>query len=130
MTKQEWYEGLRKSKLYSWCTDDQWECCQLIFDLVYGDHHLYGKIKPFGFGIEYNTGQDLSTYDFNHLTRLVFMAHDRMIRVSVMPSGPGMIKIACWKRQLRDGDIVKSHPNLAMAISEYRKNNPLSEVKL
>ena len=125
MTKEENYKRLRKDKNYSWCTDDQWECCKMVFDLVCGEHHLYSKIKPYGFGISYNTGNDFSTFDFNTMTIAVFMAHDRCIRLSVHAAYNHMVKLCLWKRKGREGDICKRHPTLDQAITEYRKYYPL-----
>lgn len=121
MTEKEWLEKLRKSKNYSWCTDDQWECCKMIFDLVSGEHHLYSKIKPFGMGICYNTANGFATFDFNVMTIAVFMAHDRCIRLSVQAAYNKMIKLCLWKRHKREGQITERHPTLEEAIEDYRK---------
>jgi len=82
MTKDEWSEIQRKDK-FKWMSDDQWACYEMLCDLFGGNHHIYGPVKPWGSGIEHNTRQDFSTFDFNRLTHAVIMAHDRMIRFSI-----------------------------------------------
>jgi hypothetical protein len=121
MDKMEWDEDLRIN-YYPWCNDDQWECCEMIFDLVGGDHHLCGKIREWGRGVCYNTrNHSLSTFDFSLLTTMVFMAHDRMIRVEINPSGPGMLKWCLWKRHKREGRMYEYHPTIQTALDTYRK---------
>ena len=111
-----------KEKYYSWCSDNQWKCCEMVFDLIGGEHHLCGKLKEYGSGIEYNTRHDsLATYDFNLLTRMVFMAHDRLIRVEIKPSGPGMLKWCLWQRTKREGSMFERHPTIETALNNYRK---------
>jgi len=124
MEKKEWLEKLRNSEEFSWCTDGQWECCQMIFDLIGGYHHLQSKIKPFGEGIEYNTLSDFSTFDFNSMTSAVFMAHDRCIRLSVHSSTRKRIKLCLWKRKGREERFSERHPTLETAMEEYRKYYP------
>lgn len=106
-----------------WMSDDQFEAYKLLADLAGGDHHL-AKVKEFGAGVETNIRCDLATFDFNQLTRIVFMAHDRCIRVAVQPSGPGMIKLCAFKRHKREGQMWERHPTLDEAVKEYRKKNP------
>ena len=107
-------------KKYSWMTNDQLECYKMLSDLFGGDHHIYGLVKPFGEGIEHNTSQDFSTFDFNYMTRAVIIAHDRMIRFSILPSGPGRIRLVFHKRHSRNGDSYDRHPTIEEAIKKIR----------
>jgi hypothetical protein len=128
MDKKEWLAKLRNNKDYKDFSNDQWECCKMIFDLIGGDHHLQSKIKPYGLGIEYNTLSDFTTFDFNSLTLAVFMAHDRCIRLSIASAPRKMIKLCLWQRQGREGRYCERHPNLASAITAYRENYSLKDV--
>lgn len=121
-----WIASLRELKDYSWCTDDQWECCKLLFDLV-GDNHLFSAIKAWGTGISYKTGEDFSTFDFDLMTIAVFMAHDRCIRISIRHASKGMINICLWKRQ-REGVFSRRHPTIETALGEYRKQYPMESI--
>lgn len=106
-----------------WMSDDQWECWQMIRDLFFGFHHVHGKLHEWGYGIALNTSQtgSFATFDFDGLTRAVLMAHDRMIRFSIEPSGPGMLKLVLHKRHKRDGYMSEKHPTIEQAIELFRK---------
>lgn len=94
-----------------WMSDDQWECSILLADLFGGFHHSTArKIRAWGDGICYSHYGELATFDFDHLTRLVRMAHDRCIRAAVGPSGPGMVRIMLFKRKGRSGSMWERHP--------------------
>ena len=90
-------------------------------ELYFGKHHIPGKIKPFGPGWELNHYGELATFDFSMLTRLVFLAHDKCVRVSIMNSGPGMIKIVLYQRSRRDGYVFERHPTIENALKDWRK---------
>ena len=105
---------------YDWMSEDQRECYHMLCDLMYGEHHVYAKVKRFGLGIEANMFGCWASYDFNALTRAVVMAHDRMIRVELMPSGPGRVKIALHKRHVREGASWDRHPTLEEHVKQIR----------
>lgn len=109
-------------KHYDWMSDDQFECFEMLCSLFHGAHHVFGSIKPHGSGIENNTRQSgFSTFDFAYLTRAVIMAHDRMIRFTIQPSGPGMLKLVLHKRHKREGQMHERHPTIEKAIEDFRK---------
>lgn len=87
----------------------------------FGEHHIPGEIKPFGYGwkvVLYDA--ELSTFDFSGLTRLVILAHDRCVRASVSTSG-FKLSINIFKRQ-RSGGISQMHPNIETAIANIRES--------
>ena len=53
-----------------------------------GEHHIPGEVKPWGLGWCVSCPGTLATFDFDGLTRLVFLAHDRCVRAEVMSGGP------------------------------------------
>lgn len=99
---------------------DQIQCYELLCDLMHGEHHL-NKVQAFGRGIKMSvySGQ-LSTFDFDYLTRLVIMAHDRCIRAEIIASGPGRVGVALFKRHTREGSINQRHPTIETAIASIR----------
>ena len=105
-----------------WMTDDQWECYQMLADIFLGFHHIQGKLHEWGRGIKLNTTytNSLATFDFDGLTRAVIMAHDRMIRMEIVPSGPGMLGIVLHKRHKREGRMSEYHPTIETAIKRIR----------
>lgn len=108
-----------------WMTDDQWACAQMIADVFGGFHHLVGKITEFGQGINTNCYSGvLATFDFDRLTRLVLLAHDRCIRVEIISSGPNRVGIAAWKRKTRNGSMSQRHPTIDEAIAVHRIHFP------
>jgi len=108
---------------WPWMTDDQWECAQLLANVHHGFNHMFGKIHPWGKGIKLNStcSNNLATYDFNGLTRLVVLAHEQLIRVEITPSGPGMIGFIAHKRHSRDGRMHERHPTIEQATQDLRK---------
>jgi len=106
-----------------WMTDDQFECFQMLCEIMGGGNHLCGTVKPYSRGIELNTRNfNAATFDFDGLTKAVILAHDRCIRFEICPSGPGMVKLVLFKRQ-RDGRMYERHPTIEEAISNHRAGN-------
>lgn len=101
----------------------EFEEAEHFFSIFYrGKHHIpRSKIKPYGSGWCVNYSGDLSTFDGNMLTRLVFLAHDMCFRASIHPSGPGRIKIAVWKRDGRIGRMYERHPTINEALEVWAK---------
>lgn len=111
-----------------WMSDDQWECALMFADLMRGFHHIGGTFKPSGSGITINEPYGAwATYDFDGLTRAVFMAHDRCIRIDITTSSPGRLKFLLHKRHKREGAMHERHPTLAVAVDHWRKRNPPTE---
>ncbi len=94
----------------------------MLADLFLGFHHIHGKLHECGSGIKLNTSQvgSFATFDFDGLTRAVLMAHERMIRFEVVPSGPGMLGIVLHKRHYRKGRMYERHPTIEEAIKRFR----------
>ena len=70
--------------------------------------------------ISYN--RDLATFDFNTLTRLVVLCHDRCIRMNIKPASPGYLYLQFWPRDGREGDVSKRHPTIETAIELVRSS--------
>ena len=121
MTDEEWNKQIR-AKQYPWMTDDQFECLLMLADLFHGLHHVFGNIQPSGGGIVINTRHvgSFATFDFDAITRAVVMAHDRMIRFEIAPSGPGMLKLFFHKRHKREGAMHERHPTLEDHVTAIR----------
>lgn len=120
MAEAEYEKYYRKE----WMTEDQWKCACFLSDMFGGFHHVNGEIKQCGTGIHANlsNGNWCATYDFNTLTKAVVMAHDRMVRFEICPSGPGMLKLRLWQRHSREGNMAARHPTIEDAIVGIRNN--------
>ncbi len=118
-SSEQWY----RENTYNWMNDDQWECFEMLCDLCMGSHHVGGTVKPCGRGILINLsyGFSAATFDFDGLTRAVFMAHERCIRFSIEPSGPRMLKLTFHKRHKREGDMCERHPTIEQALEAFKK---------
>lgn len=97
---------------------------RLLNEAYRGIYHA-SKIHKFNEGTthewwEINEIQDLSTCDFDLLTRLVIGAHDECIRMEVTASGPRRVKLLFHNRRGRDGRFCHRHPTIEQAIVNYR----------
>ena len=110
-----------------WMTDDQFECYEMFAETVGGFHHINGKVHEWSpIGIRINCYCHCwATYDFSFLTKAVFLAHDRMIRFEIVPSGPNLVGIVMHKRHQRNGSMYERHPTIEAAYAEHRKRYPM-----
>lgn len=108
------HERRNAARIHKWMNKDQVECYLMLCDLMYGAHHVFGKITNGG----RNDGliicmhhNDVATYDYNLLTRAVVLAHDRCIRFSIMPASGDMLRFGFHKRN-RAGEMNQRHPTI------------------
>jgi hypothetical protein len=66
---------------------------------------------------------DLSTFDFQNLTALVFLCHMARIRCCVSPHGPGMLGLMFHPREA-EGGMSQRHPDLDEAYAAYNARFP------
>lgn len=103
------------------------EAVDFFATLYGGRHHIPGgkykgdNVNPWG----PNAWQvahygDLATYDFDLLTRLVLLAHERCIRVGIQPCGPRHVRIGISRRERTDS-IFTNHPTIEQAIASFAK---------
>lgn len=104
------------------------DAVEFFAELFLGKHHIpRGGVQEWGNGWCVNYYGDLSTYDFDKLTRLVFLAHDRCVRAEVTHSGPRMVRICIWQRE-RQGNIAERHPTIEEALARWRERHPVTEI--
>lgn len=99
------------------------ERAEALLSCVFGGmHHVFGLKKfpaphPYWTCSQYGS---LATYDFNHLTRLVFAAHEYCCRVEIAQGGPGRLKILIHPRVSRTGDSAwEKHPDISEALERW-----------
>jgi hypothetical protein len=102
------------------------ERAEAVLSQVFGGMHHCRNVHRFFVGTEmemweFNTFQELSTFDSNRLTELVIAAHDQCVRVTVGPSGPKRVKIQMWPRKGREGKLYNRHPTIEQAIETARR---------
>jgi hypothetical protein len=64
-----------------------------------------------------------ATYDFNDLTRFVFLCHEARIRGEISPLGPRLLRVMLHERKA-EGGIGRSHPSLDEVIAAWREEFP------
>lgn len=98
---------------------------QFFADFFYGENHLPSKIKACGEGWYVLLPGEIASTDFNDMTRLVLMAHERSIRVSVRPLNFRYMKLMLHQRDPAVLDLSYGHPDLDEAIQRHEnwKNN-------
>lgn len=101
-------------------TDAQRACFDLLCEVFHGEHHAPDRIYAFGRGIKCSAHSHLSTFDFDYLTRLVVLAHDRCVRVEIVSSAPGRIGLVLHKRAGREGSVWDRHPTIEESIARIR----------
>lgn len=109
-------------------TADQLDCLNLLAEIFGGIHNMHGEIWHADTGISYvfPGNHNLATWDMNRLTRAVFLAHDRCIRLQIDPASSGYLRIYAHKRQ-RAGGMTQRHPTLEQAIETHRRFWPAPE---
>jgi hypothetical protein len=65
----------------------------------------------------------LSSFDFDALTQLVFMAHDHCIRVQLGPCNPQHMELVFHPRRSREGGTSRRHPTLEQAVAQWREHH-------
>lgn len=98
------------------------EALDFFAALFYGEHHIPSEVKECGYGWQISSNYTrLATFDYNDLTRLVVLAHDRCIRAEVYSRGMNRTVIQIHKRQ-RNDSLTKGHPSIEEHIKSIREN--------
>lgn len=63
--------------------------------------------------------RSLGTFDFDQLTKLVFLCHEARIRCELEGCGPYLTRIVFAQRKA-DGSLMEGHPNLDEAVAAFR----------
>lgn len=119
----DWIEKSFKCK----CSRLGKEVADLLGDTFQGIYHLsYRALQKTqwenNYVIEFNYSGSLETVDFNLLTILVVLAHDRMIRVSIRGIGPGYMQLIFHKRTRRTGKFHERYPTIENHIKQIREH--------
>ena len=95
------------------------EATKFFSEFFGGEHHFPSKISPCGNGWRILTMQEMATYDFGTLTKLVVLAHDHCVRAAVRPSKGMKLEITIHKRK-REGSMFERHPTLEDSVEQLR----------
>jgi len=115
-----WIESATKQKLSPLGI----KVADLLGDLFLGIYHIEREISKVNWSdphcIEINIQQDFSTFDYDRLTRLVFLAHWYSVRVQMTACNFRYIKLMFHNRK-REGFIYERHPTLEEATEDFIK---------
>lgn len=75
-------------------------------------------------GVRFKFRGSMETFDFDHLTRLVILAHDGCVRVGIEPLSPKHLAITMYQRRKREGFIYERHPTIDQAVEAIRALEP------
>ena len=107
---------------YQWMTEDQNYCYEMLCDWLSGAHHV-PTVKSYGMGIKVSVYSGrLSTFDFDQLTTLVLLAHDRCVRVELANGGPSRTGVILHRRRAREGCTSQRHPTIETALMLHRRH--------
>ncbi len=96
------------------------ERTERMLSRVFGGLHHITSLKKSRFEWSCLCYGDLSTYDWDLLTRLVLGAHEYCLRVSVCQGGPRSVKVLIHPRINRDGcPMSERHPSIHQAIERW-----------
>jgi hypothetical protein len=108
------------------------DVADLLGELFFGIYHIQPEVMRADFSnptwIEVLVHKSLATFDFNELTRLVFLAHHMAIRVDVSAARNGILRLMFHRRE-RDGGISKRHPTLDEAVCSFKNHVSVPEAK-
>lgn len=95
----------------------------VVVNHAFGGWHHVGNKKTVQGAVVFSVWGQLSTYDFNQLTRLVLVCHAVFVRAEVTQSGPGMLKIWLSAREpsFPGCSFADYHPSLDDLISDAQK---------
>ncbi len=119
----DWIETSLKCR----CSELGKNVADLLGDIFKGIYHLaHSSLQKTNweneYCIEHTLYGELSTIDFNLLTILVVLAHDRMIRVTIRGIGPGYMRLMFHQRTKRTGSISERYPTIEDHVKQIREH--------
>lgn len=108
---------------------------KVVYHVFGGWHHVKYKENTEYMGrkgVQISVSDDLSTYDFDQLTKLVIACHQWSVRASICSGGPRRLSIWLHEREPADYENPKQcfwerHPtsdHLIAAVQHVKENHP------
>ena len=91
------------------------EAIDFFSEFFRGKHHIPKRrgqknLDQWGEGFCVCVRNSLSTFDFDELTRLVILAHKKLMRAEISPASSKYLRIIVFKRK-HEGHFYERHPN-------------------
>lgn len=100
---------------------------KLVLDCAFrGIYNTPGKIVYSKNEVIATVFGEMSTYDWDVLTRLVIAAHDQCVRVTIAACNPRYLRIKIHERFGRTEDLFRKHPTIEQAIFNTRTGRNMS----
>ena len=105
----------------------------LLGEMVRGIYHLdvnkvdWSEQRRLVVNLDKYGSRRLSTWDWDELTRLVLLCHDRALRVELKPCNFRIIRLIFSQRTCRTGDFCTLHPTAEEALERHRKQYPIDK---
>lgn len=101
------------------------QVANILGDVYFGIYHLdYKALKKVDWKntdwIEIVVFGGLSTFDYDQLTRLVVLCHDRAVRLEIKAASYRYLRL-CFSPRTREGNTYERHPILEEAAANIRK---------
>lgn len=99
----------------------------MVFGGIYNAPINWGTVDwDYGGGVSVTTRyrRSMATWDFQELTRFVFLCHEARVRGEIQVAGFGL-RLSMWQRS-DAGTVGSRHPNLAEAVAAFREYLPVS----
>lgn len=71
-----------------------------------------------------NKGMPLCTWDSEHLTALVILAHEFCLRMEIEAATIGTLALSFWPRERNTGSTMTRHPTIAEAVQRWSSQPP------
>jgi hypothetical protein len=85
---------------------------ELFIDFVFGGKHHTNKVINHNSWYEVKFYQDVATWDFNIMTKMVVASHDLGLRADIEANGLRGLKVLLHNRKSREGLMHQRHPTL------------------
>jgi hypothetical protein len=114
------------------------EVADILGQVYQGIYHLYSEVLHKRCEWSHNhwievvmhdsANSGLSTFDFNNLTALVILCHDRCVRLTIQAASHNYLRLLFHKRESRSGSTFSSHPTLEEAVHDIRESRGLGVI--
>ncbi len=103
------------------------ESNEFFTEFFCGKHNIPKTIRRTGSGWSVVISRYLATVDVNDLTRLVFLAHEKGIRVEILAKESLKLQIMIHKRDKGSNDGIMGHPSIETALENWKKRKKYTE---
>lgn len=98
----------------------------LLDDVFWGIYHVNSHLHKTDWTndhfIDVVLNKELHTFDYDHLTRLVVLCHDRLLRMEITGRAPNFLTLTFHQRKVREGRMFDRMPTMEDHIEIIRRS--------